>query len=110
QKAHHIKFPLGRNEPHPDGEDPPCDHNPRDPFTRAPSLDDQGAWDFEQEVADEEDPRAETEDGLTEGQVFFHPKLCETDVDSVNECDDVKNEQIRDDVKRNTSPHALTHG
>jgi hypothetical protein len=99
QKAHRIKFPFGRNKPHPDGEDSPGNHDSRDPFARAPSLDNQSARDFEQEVADEEDSRAEAEDRFAERQVFFHPKLCESDVDPVNESNDVKSEQIGDDMK-----------
>src|SRR5215467_7038944 len=107
QKSHRIKFPFSRHEAHPDGEDPPGKHDSRDPFARAPALDNQSAGDFKQEVADEEDSRSETEGRFAETQFFFHPKLCETDVDPVDESNDVKKEQVRHDAKRNMSPHAI---
>ena len=47
-----------------DGAEPPGQHDPENPEPGAPALDDQGSWDFEQDVAEKEDARVQAEDRL----------------------------------------------
>ena len=57
---------------------------PRKPFPRAPALDDQVPGDLEQKVADEEDPRAEADDGIVEAEIALHLQLGDAQVGAVD--------------------------
>ena len=52
---------------------------------------------FEDEVADEEQARAESEDGLAKVEIDVHLQLGEADVDAIEIRDDVADHQERND-------------
>ena len=81
------------------GNEAPRDHDPGDPDARPDLLQDHVARHFEDEVADEEDARAEPVDRVAELQVVRHLQLGESDVDAVQERDDVAQEQEGDQAR-----------
>ena len=75
------------------GNQPPRDHDPRDPDPGADPVQQQVARHFEQEVADEEHAGAGPIDGLTEPEVGEHLEPREPDVHPVQVRDDVTEHQ-----------------
>ena len=96
--------------------DSPGNHDPADPLSGAPALDDQGSGDFEDQVADEEHAHAEAEGRLGEAQRFqvgLHSELGEADVDAVDIGDHVAHEQDRQEPEvgfRSGTVEALVPG
>ena len=75
----------------------PASHLPR-----APALDDQRSWHFEQEVSNKEDAGAEADDGIVETQIALHLQLGHAQVGAVD-----IGEQIDENQERHqTSGHA----
>ena len=66
-----------------------------DHLARAPLLDQQRARNLEQEIADEEDARAEPEHGVREAEVAGHLQGGVADVHAVHVVEDVEEEQKR---------------
>ena len=67
-------------------------------------LDQERAGDFEEQVADEEQPDADPEHGVGEAEVGLHPQLGEPDVGAVEVRDDVQEEEQREDAPRDLPP------
>ena len=70
----------------------PRDEDASKPFARAPPFDQQRAWDFENEITDEEDADAEAKNFLGKVQVAGHAQFGEADVGAVEISNDVKRE------------------
>ena len=84
------------HEHHGRRDDAPGDHDARHPHARAHPVHDQVARHLEEEVADEEDARAEAVDGVREAQVLPHLERREADVDAVEVGDHVEDEHEGD--------------
>src|SRR5580658_7701184 len=96
------------NKRHQDGDESPGDHDPSKPFARAPSLDDEAAWNFEEQVADKEYSRAEAEDPVAEIQIVRHFECRITHVHAVQKCDHKKSEEEWQEAPRNAAPRDQT--
>jgi hypothetical protein len=93
QEAHDVEHPLAVNEHHRRRDDAPRDHDPGDPDPRAKLLEEDVARHLEEKVADEEDPGAKGEGGITEREVLDHLQLREAHVHPVQVGQDVAEEQ-----------------
>ena len=80
------------DERHQDGNESPSHHDAREPFARAPALDDEAAGNFKEQIADEKYTRAETEDAVAERKVMHHFKSRVADVYAVEKSNDEKGE------------------
>ena len=81
------------NERHQNGNESPGDHDAREPFASAPSLDDEAPGNFKEQVADEKYSRAQTEDAIAEAQVVHHFQSGIADVDAVEKRNYEKSEE-----------------
>ena len=95
EEAKDIETLHARDEHHGHGDDPPEHHDARDPHAGPDARQDHVARDFEEEVADEEDPRPEAEDVRFEIQVVGHAKLRHTHIDPIDVGDRIEQEQVR---------------
>ncbi|MNM67855.1 hypothetical protein D3C81_793980 [compost metagenome] len=98
QKAQHIELCGGLHEHHGHGDHAPADHDAQQRLAHADLFQHQVAGHLEQQVADEEDPRAQRIDGVAERQCLFHLQLRVTDVDAIKKCHDVGGHQQRHDA------------
>ena len=86
--------------------DPPRDHNAGNPEPRAPALHNQRAGNFEEEVTEEKNAGAKTDDRVVEPrQILHHRELREGDIGAIHERDDVG-----DKKERNESPVGFAAG
>jgi hypothetical protein len=85
QKAHEVEAALAADQRHRRGDQPPADHDARDPDARAESLEREIARDLEQDVADKEDAGPGAEDGRREAEIRVHGERGEADIHSVEE-------------------------
>ena len=72
----------------------PGDHDAGHPGAGAPTLDQNGAGNFQQEVAGKEDAGSKPVDLRAEVQVFVHLQRGIAEVDSVQISDDIENEEV----------------
>src|SRR5262249_51237960 len=72
QKADDQKAGGPCDQGHETGNDPPGDHDPRDPDPCADLFQDQIAWDLEQEVAEEKDAGAPAIEIGAEAEILVH--------------------------------------
>jgi hypothetical protein len=79
----------------------PAHHDPRNPNPGAHSFKYEVARHFENEVGDEKDAGAKAVDRVAELQVGAHLQLGESDVHSIEEVEDIAEEQERNDPLRN---------
>jgi hypothetical protein len=92
-EAHHIKH-GGRGDEHREaGNDAPRDHDPRDPDARADLVQDDVAGDFEDEITEEKDARAEAIDGIAQAEIGGHLQLREAHVYSIQICHHITKQQ-----------------
>jgi hypothetical protein len=98
QKAQRVELPGRGHESHQAGDEPPADHDPREPQPRPVSLGDERARDLEEEVAGEEDAGADPEDARIEAQRGVHRERGVGDVDAVDVRDRGDDEQRKHDV------------
>ena len=81
------------DERHGCGEDSPGDHDDGNPASRAEAQKDKVGGDFEDGVADEEEPGASTVDGTGKAKVTAHGQCGEAEVDAVKVGADVEQEK-----------------
>src|SRR5208282_1150102 len=110
QDSNEVEMRGRSNERHQDGDEPPGDHDAREPFARAPALDNEAAGNFEEQVADKKYSRAEAEDAVAEVQVVRHFERGVADVYAVEKGDDEKGEEKRQEAPRNAAARAYTDG
>jgi len=79
---------------------PPDNHDARDPLARAPCLRQQSAWNFKQAIANKKDARAEAKNGVGKAQFARHVEPREADVHAVEERKHVQREKERQDAPR----------
>src|SRR6266446_648416 len=80
KEAREVKLQRGVHKRRERGNEAPRDEDARKPFPRAPTLDQQRARDFQDEIADEEDANAEAKNFLGKPQIASHPEFGEADV------------------------------
>lgn len=93
QEAQEIEHVHAGHEHHARRDDAPGDHDPRDPDARADFVEDDVAGDLEQEIADEEYPRAQPVHRLAELEFLQHLQLGEAHVDAVQVGHDIADDQ-----------------
>ncbi|KAG0161844.1 hypothetical protein DFQ30_005315, partial [Apophysomyces sp. BC1015] len=71
----------------------PRDHDPRHPSACADAMQNDVAGDFHEEVRDEEEAGAQPVDGLGEMQILGHPQLGEADIDPIQICNHITQQQ-----------------
>ncbi len=84
QEAHHQETGRAGHEDHADRHDAPRHHDPRNPAPRADLLHDQVAGHFEEEIAPEEQSRAEPVDVGRQTNIFIHGQRREADIDAID--------------------------
>ena len=107
QEAHDVEAQRGVDEHHAGRQDRPAHHDARDPAPCAHAMQHHVAGNLEQEVADEEDARAEAVHRVGELQRLLHAQLGESDVDAVEIGRDVAQEQQRDQPPRHLAVHGI---
>ena len=93
QEAHDVEAQRALHEHRAGRDDPPGDHDARDPLARAEPVQREVAGDLEEEVGDEEHAGAEAVDGAREAEVGLELVLGEGDVHPVQVGDDVEAQQ-----------------
>ena len=100
QKTNRVEVPRLGNEGCHRCDNAPGHHNPADPLASAPTLDDQGPWDFQKEVTQKEDTGPKSDHCFSElGQCIGHRQLRDANIVSVNVGNDVANKQQRQCAK-----------
>ena len=94
QKSRQVELAGRTHEADRDRAKTPGDQDASDPLPRAPALYDQGAWDFEEEVAEKKDPGAKAEDRFRELQVGGHGQLGKAYIGAVQVGDDVQLDEL----------------
>ncbi len=89
---------------HAGGYDAPGDHDPANPPARPKPLQRQITGHFEQEITDEENAAAETEDGAGQANVLVHLQRRETGVGAVDVANQIRQHQKRQQPKTDP-PH-----
>src|SRR6202044_2803509 len=97
------------DEPHKHRDDSPRDHDAGDPPPGTPALDDERSGNFQQNVADEKDSRAQTKHPVAESQIMRHFECRVGDVYAVQESNDVEQPEEGQQTKRDPAPRALLH-
>src|SRR5580698_7389537 len=82
--------------------DPPGDHDACDPDARADLFQEDVGGDFEQEISDEEQSRAQSESGFAQTERLVHVQLGEADIDAIE-----IGYEIAQDQERNQPRHDL---
>ena len=100
QEAHGVEAHGAGHEQRAGRDDPPRDHDARDPLARAELVQREVAGDLEEEVGDEEDAGAEAVDGAGEAEVGLEPVLGEGHVHPIQVGDDVEAQQDRYEADR----------
>jgi hypothetical protein len=100
QEAQHVELRRRLHEGDAGGDRAPQDQDARDPLARADARQQHVRRDLEQEVADEGDAGAEAVDDVGELQRLLHLQLGEADVDTINDRDDVDQEEQRQVAQR----------
>src|SRR5204863_8667016 len=95
QKAEHIETLLRTDEHHGGRDQPPREHDPRDPDAGPDPPHDEVARHLEAKISDEENSRAEGIDIPVELQVVLHLQLSETDVHPVEIRHDIQEKHER---------------
>ncbi|MNI54090.1 hypothetical protein D3C73_1089680 [compost metagenome] len=102
QEAQRVELPFAGDEHHQCGGQPPRHHDSCDPAPRTNLVQHHVARHFEDHVADHEQSGAQAIGGITEAQVSLQLELGETDVDTIEE-----REQVADHDQRHQSPRDL---
>ena len=90
-----IELADGVHEASDDRDYSPGDHDPGDPFPRAPAFDDDGSRYFEQNIGQVKHAYAQTVHLIAEAQVGAHSKVGERNVDAIDIVHDIDQEHER---------------
>ncbi len=92
------------------GHNAPGDHNSGRPFPRAPELYEQCSWNFQKNIAEKEDARAETEYLVGEAELTSHVEAGEPYIDAIEKGNDIKNEKERQEPAIDTLSSTFFEG
>src|SRR4029077_1713335 len=109
KNSNQVEMHGRSNERNEDGNQSPGNHNAREPFARAPALDDEAAGNFEEQIADKKDSRTEAEDAVAERKVMRHLESGIADVHAIEKRDDEQSEKIGQEPPRNTVARGQTN-
>src|SRR5438552_3154580 len=108
QETHPIELSRRVNESHQHGYDSPGNHDASDPAPGTPSLYDQCARNFQQEVPKKENAGAEANHTGAETQVSRHLQSRRSNVHSIQKSNHVEHKQKREKSPRNAAPGAYS--
>src|SRR5262249_3033313 len=92
-----------------DGDQAPGNHDAGDPFAGAPTLDDDGAGNFEDQIAEEEHAGAETVDPVAEVEDESHVEGDVHDIDGIQEIDYVEDKVLRHEACEDAATRAVAN-
>jgi hypothetical protein len=92
EETRYVKLRGGVDEAREDGGDAPGNHDAGGPFSGAPTLDNDGAGNLKQDVADVEHGHAQAVDPVGEAKIKIHAQRGERNVGSIKVGDDVEEE------------------
>ena len=78
----------------------PSNHDAREQFSSAPTLDNQAGRDVEEEKSEEENSGSQADDCIVETQVRLHPELGDADVRAIEIGEKVSEHQERNEAAR----------
>jgi hypothetical protein len=84
----------------------PGNHDARRPFSCAPALHEDGAWDLEEDVAYEEHRHAQAVNSIAKAEIEIHSKGGEGHVCTVQISDQIEEKYERQKPPRDTPPGA----
>jgi hypothetical protein len=93
KEPENVERRLAPDEHRARGDEPPEDHDARDPDPGPHPLEDEVRGDLEQEVADEEHAGADSIHGIAEAEILLHLELREPDVHPIEVREDVAEEE-----------------
>jgi hypothetical protein len=85
----------------------PGDHDAGDPLARTPPLDNDGARNLQQQIADKKQTRAKSVDPVAESQIDAHAQIGERQVGPVDIADDVEKKYERQKMPGRSAACAL---
>src|SRR5207245_10348622 len=95
QKTHEIKLPGRVDEGHQHRHQSPGNHDASDPLACAPSFHNERAWDFQQKIPEEENPRSKANYTIAEHKGMGHLQRRGANVHSIEKANDVAQEEKR---------------
>ena len=99
----------GADKGHPDGDQSPGNHDARDPAPRAPAFDDEGAGNFQNDVAQGEDARSESDDAIIEAEIVRHLQRGSGQIVAIEVGNYVQQENIRQQTQGNPTASAASN-
>ena len=102
EKAGGVELCGVMDEASQDRHDSPGDHDPCNPFPRAPAFDDDGSRYLEQNVSQVKHAYTEAVDAIAEAKVGTHSEISEGNVDAIDVVHDVDEEHERKQVVGNS--------
>ena len=103
QEARGVELSGCVDEGGENGDQTPRNHDARDPFASAPSLDQDGAGNLEQNISQEENAGSQAIHAIGESEVNAHAESCEGDIDAIDEIDEVEKTQKREEARSNSA-------
>src|SRR5271169_863517 len=110
QKPYRVELMRRTDKGHPDRDDPPRDHDARNPAPCAPSLDDERAWNLQNDVAESEDARPESDDAIVEAEIVRHLQGRSGKIVAIEVSNYIKQEHIRQKTQGNPTASAAGNG
>ncbi len=108
QKPHGIKLVRRPDKGHPHRDEPPRDHDACDPAPCTPTLHDEGAGNFQNDVAEGEDACPESNYAIVEAEIVRHLQGRSGKIVAIKVSNHVKQKHIRQKTQGN--PMAGTAG
>ena len=96
QKSQDVERQRGPNKDHPDRDDAPTHHDPRDPATRSDSVQNEIARHFAQAIPEEKHAGTESKRGGAKSEIGIHLQRRKPDVHPIKPGHDVEDEDKRD--------------
>jgi len=109
EKPRGVELSGGVHEPSEDRDDSPGDHDPCDPFPRAPAFSDDGSGYLEQNIGQVKHADAEAVCAIAEAQVGAHSEIGEGNVDAIDVVHDVDQEYEKKQAARNSASCSNTN-
>src|SRR3984885_16215895 len=109
KKTNHVEIAGTMNERHEHGHNSPRNHDACDPPTCAPTLCDQRTRNFEDQVSDKEHSGPQTHHPVVEAEISRHLQCRGAHVHTIQERDDVKQEEKRKNSPSDSFSRALSY-
>src|SRR3984893_12196774 len=109
QKPHGVELMRGADEGHPNRDHSPGDHDARDPAPCTPSLVDEGAGNFQNDVAEGKDARSEADYAIIEAEIVRHLQRGSGKIVAIKVGNYVKQESIWQQTQANPTAGATSN-